>query len=171
MLTKQEKVIQVKNASTLIKESKNLVFADFTGVGIEAIRRLKKELKKTEAQFRVFKKRLLRIAFKETGIEWDPLSVKSQVGVIFLPQELSSAASAIHAFAKSLVKENIAFKILGGYNAHLKKGFTADEFTVIAKLPSREALLGMLVGVLAGPIRSLLYVLQEQGKKMVETKQ
>jgi large subunit ribosomal protein L10 len=166
MLTKQQKTEQVKKGTELLKKSQNLVFADFTGVNIESLKQLKKELKKVGADFRVIKKRLLKIALKEMGIDFDPVQFEAQVGTIFIPNELTSAAAPIYKFSKELTKKKIDFKILGAYDLLKKLSLDSQQFTVIAKLPSREILLAQLVGVLAGPIKALMYVLEQKSKKV-----
>lgn len=166
MLTKAQKTEQVKEGKKLIKASQNLVFADFTGVSVEELRRLKKELRNAGADFRVFKKRLLKIALKEAGIDFDPKQFEAQVGTVFTAKELTSVASQIYKFSKELAKKKKDFKILGAFDLINKSFLGPEQFTIIAKLPSREVLLAQLVGTLAGPIRALMYLLQEKSKKV-----
>ena len=64
------------------------------------------------------KKKLLRIALKETGVDFDPERFEAQMGTIFSPLELNDAASPLAKFAK----ENKKFKILGAYDLE-KKNF------------------------------------------------
>jgi len=170
MLTKDQKKEHVKKGKELIKESQNLVFADFTGVGVEDIRRLKSELRKSGASFKVFKKRLLKLALKENKIDFDLEKFEAQVGTVFTPNELPSVAGQIYKFSRELAKKKKDFKVLGVYNIKAKSFLDAAQFTVIAKLPSREVLLAQVVGVLAAPIRVFMYLLQEKSKKMVEQK-
>jgi len=181
MLTKTQKKEYVKQGKELIKESQNLVFADFTGVSVEDIRRLKSELRKSGASFKVFKKRLLKLALKENKIDFDPEQFAAQVGMVFTANELTSVASQIYKFSKELAKKKKDFKVLGVYDISAKSFLDPAQFTVIAKLPSREILLAQLVGALAAPIRVFMYLLSARGeisphgggqesKKMVESK-
>src|SRR3989344_3660391 len=130
MLNKAQKRQQIDLGLAKIKKSRCLVFLDFSGVTMEEVKKLKTGLRKAGATFQVIKKRLLKLAMKEAGFDFDPLQFDLQVGTIFAP----------------------------------------EEFVTIAKLPGREALLGMLVSVLAGPIRAFMYVLQERSKKVAEVK-
>lgn len=165
MLTKSQKTEQVKEGKELIKASQNLVFADFTSVGVEEIKKLKKELRTAGATFKVYKKRLLKIALKEAGIDFDPSQFEAQVGTVFTAKELTSVAAQIYKFSKELAKKKKDFKVLGAYDLAVKSFMDPAQFTVIAKLPSKEVLLAQLVGVLAGPIRVFMYILQEKSKK------
>ncbi len=171
MLTKEQKKKQVELGQDLLKKSKTLVFADFTGVDTDSIRKLKLEVKKAGATFKVIKKRLLNISLKNSGIDFDPLQFTAQVGTFFIPEDLSSVAAPIYKFAKDLAKAKKEFKVLGAYDLVAKAAVSAEEFTVVAKLPSREMLLAMVMGAITGPLRAFMYVLSELSKKTpVETK-
>jgi large subunit ribosomal protein L10 len=165
MKTKAQKAEEIKEAAELLKKNENLVFTDFTGVSFEFLKKLKVQLKKSGATFKVVKKRLLRVAMKEQGIEYDPVQFDAQVGTIFVPKSLSESASIIYKFAKEVAKAKKEFKILGAFDMKEKKALTGEEFTVIAKLPSREVLLGMVLGAITGPLRAFMYLLQELAKR------
>jgi large subunit ribosomal protein L10 len=171
MLTKEQKKKQVELAADLIKKSKVLLFADFTGVDTASIRKLKTDIRKSGATFKVIKKRLLNIALKNLSADYDPLQFTAQVGTFFIAEDLSSVAAPIYKFAKELAKSKKEFKILGGYDVLNKAAILPDEFVTVAKLPSRETLLAMVMGVITGPVRAFMYVINEMSKKTVEQKQ
>ena len=170
MLTKPQKTEQVVLAKKLVAESQHLVFADFTGVPTKMINSLKKQLKGAGARYRVFKKRLLKVAMGELGIVYDPTQFEAQVGVITIPGELTSAAGVVYKFTREVAREKREFKILGAYDLVARAAMSAEQFTVIAKLPSREALLTQVLGAFTAPLRAFMHLLEERGKKMVETK-
>ncbi|OGY64663.1 MAG: 50S ribosomal protein L10 [Candidatus Harrisonbacteria bacterium RIFCSPLOWO2_02_FULL_41_13b] len=168
MLTKAQKTKVISDTASYIKDSKNLVFADFSTVGTKDINKLKQELKKSGSKFRIAKKTLLKLALKDSGMDFDPLQFKAQVGVIYTKQDLSSIATPIYKFSKDLTKEKKNFQILGNYDLENKVFMTADEFTVIAKLPTKEILLAQVVGVMAGTIRAFMYIIDQLSKKSPE---
>ncbi len=165
MLTKAQKKQHVELGETLLKKSKTLVFADFTGVDTGSVRKIKIEVKKAGATFKVIKKRLLRIALKNLGIDFDPMQYPAQVGTFFIPEDLSSVAAPIFKFAKDLVKEKKEFKVLGAYDVATKVAIPVEEFNAIAKLPTKEVLLSMVLGAITGPLRAFMYLAQEIAKK------
>lgn len=165
MLTKAQKKEHVSASGKLVKASKSLVFADFTGAPTKEVNKLKTELKKAGATYKVFKKRLLKIALKEAGIEAQELSVKAPVATVFAPEDLTSVAAAIYKFSKDLAKLKVDFKVLGAFDREANRTIPAAEFNVIARLPSREVLLGQVVGTMTGPLRKFMVVLQEVAKK------
>ncbi len=169
MKTRKQKSQELEAGKKLLTENHSVVFADFTGVDTASLQRLKAELKKIGATFKVIKKRLLRIAFQAAGLDFNPEEFPGAVGEVFLPGEVSDGASVVYKFSRELAKAKKEFKILGAYEIAKKAFLSSEEFLTIAKLPSREILLAQLAGVLSGPIRAFMYLLQEKSKKMVET--
>lgn len=167
MLTKAQKKQHVELGAKKIKESKNLIFVDFSGVPVADITNLKNELKKQGAAFKVIKKRLLKIALKEAGIEFDPVATKAPLATIFAPGELTSVAGPIYKFTKDLKKRKIDFKVVSVFDKEHNAAITTQEFNVIAMLPSREVLLAQVAGAFAAPISAFMYILEELSKRVI----
>lgn len=162
MKTKQQKKEQIEKGLENIESNKTLVFADFTGVKVNELNSFRRALADAGARFDVMKKRLLRVAFEKKGINVNPEDFKGQVGVAFSKEGIESLASTVAKFAKEVK----AFTILGGFDAEEKKFFPGEEVTMIGNLPPREILLAQVVGTIAAPISSFLYVLQERSKQV-----
>ena len=166
-LTKTQKQEQVDLGLKKMKASENLVFVDFNKVSVENIKRLRKELKKMGADFKVLKKRLLKLALQKGGMDFDPLQFKAQLGTVFLPRDLSDFAAQIYKFSKELERAKKGeFKVLGSWNLLEKRFVDVNEFNAIAKLPSREALLAQIAMMLTMPIKQMMSVLNERSKKL-----
>lgn len=161
MLTKAQKKEQVAKSKEQIQASQALIFADFSGVSIADMARLKKALKEKGASFKVFKKRLLSIAFKDAGVDFDLMQFKAPVGTIFSESELTSVAGSVYKFSKELEKKGIPFRVVGAFDRQEMKAIDEKDFLVIAKLPSRHDLLGMTASVMSGPIRAFMYLIEQ----------
>lgn len=162
MKSREQKIQEVQEGEKLLKKSQSLIFVNLEKVSAEDLRSFKMKLKKLGAQFKVIKKRLLRIIFKENKIDFDLQSkFERQLGTIFASTDIYSIANPLYKFLKDI-------KILGAYNLTDKQFLEADLFKTIALLPSREILLTQLVGVLSAPIKMFLYILQERSKKVEE---
>ncbi|MDD5547344.1 MAG: 50S ribosomal protein L10 [Candidatus Pacebacteria bacterium] len=165
-LTKAKKKEYIDLGVSKIKDSKSLIFADFNKVGVEDVKRLRRELRKQGVDFRVIKKRLLKIALKDSGLDFDPSQIKTQMGTFFIPEDLSSIASVIYKFSKEIEKgKKGEFKILGGVDVSEKKFVEALEVIAIAKLPSREVLLSQIAMLLTMPLKQLMQALNEKAKQ------
>ena len=166
-LTKKQKVEQIDSGSKKLTESQTMVFAEFKGVSVEHFKKLRLELKKVGADMKIIKKRLLNIVLKNAGIAFDPTFMKNQLGTIFAKGDLTSVASIIHKFSKSLVKEKKGeFNVLGAYDFTAKQLVESAEFKIIATLPSREVLLAQLAMMFTMPMKKLMTALNERAKKV-----
>ena len=170
MKTRAQKETELANARELFEKSEALIFADFTKITAENLRKLRIELKKSGANFLVIKKRILGILLKEKGIDVDLKQFKTSVGTIFSEVDTEHIAGPAYKFFSGMevpegqAKDVWIKKILAGYNLVAKAPMNAEEIIYIGKLPPREVVLAQLLGMLAAPIRSFLYVLDEKSK-------
>lgn len=165
MLNKQQKKAYVALGVDLSKGAQTLAFVDFTGVSVTHFSRFKREIKKASGTVKVMKKRLLKIALKEAGIDFDPTQFEKQLATVFVPDDVSAVASIIFKFNQEMQKAGTAFAMLGAYSITDKSFIDVKEFTAIAKLPTREVLLSMVLGAATGPLRAFMYLLLEIAKK------
>ena len=166
MLTKAEKKEAIALGEEIIDKSKNILFADFTSVPTAEVRKLRILMRETGGTFTVIKKRLLRIALKNKGIDFDPWAkFERQAGMIASPLDIFEIAGKIYALVKEIAKAKKDLKIVGGVNLVTKKEITPAEFTTIAKLPSREALLTQIAFMLTMPIKKVMMALNERAKQ------
>ncbi len=166
MKTKQQKSKQIEEGGKLLKQSKGLIFIDFTGASVGDLTKLRKTMKETDTKLQVVKKKLMRIIFEKENIDFNPEKFESQMGVIFSNEDIETLAAPVYKFAKEVEKRG--FKILGAYDLSARNFIEAEMVLKIGKLPSREILLGQLVGVLSAPLKMLMYVLNEKSKQTVE---
>ncbi len=165
--SKEQKKQIVESLINKIEKSKSVVFAKFSGLQVKENEELRKELKKENSEYYVAKKTLLDLAFRKFEVE--NLNVKSlegQLATIFGYKDEVVPAKIVDKFAKN--KEG-KIEFLGGVLEN--KFISAEEVKNLAKLPSKLELYAKIVGslnapingfvnVLAGNLRSLVYVLK-----------
>ena len=161
MKTKEQKKEALEEGKKKLASSGSVIFADFSGTKVEAIRSLKRSLRESGAEFDVIKKRLLRIILQEKGIDLDPTEFESQVGTVFATDDISSVAGKVYRFSK----ESGNFKILGGLDMAKNQPFDAATVMAIGQLPPREVLLAQVLGTMTAPLRMFMYILQEKSKQ------
>ena len=166
MLTKKQKSQQIEESKKIIQDNKTLVFIDFTGTIVDDIKKLRRILLGIGSNMKVIKKKLLRVAFKESNLDFNPEQFDSQVATISTQKDISELAGPIYKFSKEIKNKN--FKILGGYDLLEKSFIEAEMVRQIGQLPSREVLFGKVVGMLASPIKMFLYILDQKSKQTVE---
>ncbi len=158
MLTKAEKQNVIEGGVESLKGSRSIVFIDFAGVKAQDINGFRRKVRDVNGEMSVIKKKLLRVAFEKSGVDFDPEIFEGQVGTIISKEDL-------YVIAAPAVKLD-ASKVLGGYDLEAKRFVSAEEVVMLGKLPSREVLLSQVVGMVASPIRSFMFVLKERANKI-----
>jgi large subunit ribosomal protein L10 len=170
MKTRAQKETELARARELFDKSQALIFADFTKITAEDLRKLRIELKKADAKFLVVKKRILGILLKEKGIDVDLSQFKTSVGTIFSEADSEHIAGPAFKFFSGMeipeggAKDMWIKKLLAGYDLKGNLALDADQIIYIGKLPPREVVLAQFLGMLAAPIRSFLYILQQKSQ-------
>ena len=149
----QKKIDTVTSLTEKIGRAKVMVLADYRGIKHKQLEELRKNLKKTEGEFTVAKNRLILRALGE----------KAEL----LKDKLTDTTAVLFAFADEVapLRELLKFFKTVGVG-RTKAGLmgssvmTDADVTKLATLPSREVLLGRLVGQLNAPIQGLHYALQ-----------
>jgi len=159
MLTRQQKEDQIEKVAAAAKASGGLLFADFTKISVDELNSLRRSLEKEGVKFMVIKKRLLKIALQKVGLDTKSIRLGEQAGIIFVPEGILSVAGLIYKFGKEMANTKKMFQISSGYDRQEKKVVTAEEFAVLAKLPSREVLLSQLAIMLTMSVRQLAWAL------------
>lgn len=109
----------------------------------------------------------MRVMFQRLGIDFTPEQFEAQVGTVLAPKSISDVAGIVYKFSRTTLgaDKKERFAILGAFDMAAKKFMDGPEVKMIGQLPPREVLLGQLMGTIAGPMRALLYVLNEKSKK------
>lgn len=162
MISRSKKEQVVKELTDLIQESKSIYFTSLSGLNVSQINNLRKSLRTINGKAKVAKKTLVDLSFKKAGLE---IKIRDNfvdsVLMEFALGDPIALAKSIWQFSKT----NEQFKILGGVMDG--KVLTVEEVVQLAKIPSREVLLGRLVSSLASPIRNFNYVLKGNMIKLV----
>jgi large subunit ribosomal protein L10 len=164
-LNKKEKEIFVAHMQDRLKRANATFLVDYQGLNVEAMNRIRKELKKVDTEFHVVKNRLLKLASQDTPT--------ASIGEDFVgPTALAITYDDIVAPAKVLVDMAKDYKEL-----EIKRGqvsdrpMNSDAIKRLAFLPGRDELLAQvlsamkevptsLVRVLNGVVVNLLHVLK-----------
>ena len=163
MLTRNQKHELVKELTENIKAAKSVVFVVFKGLKVKDATILKKSLRAAEVEYVVVRKTLIDIALKNAGIEGANIAkVEGQVALSLSVADEVVGAKIIDTFAKT--NENV--KMLGGVLG--TQLMTAAEVKALAKVPSREQLLGQLVGTLNAPVSGFVNVLAGNLRGLVQ---
>lgn len=163
MLTRNQKHELVKELTEKIKAAKSAVFVDFKGLKVKDVTTLKRTLRASDVQYVVVRKTLIDIALKNAGIEGaDIAGMEGQIALSLSNADEVSGAKIIDEFAKT--NENL--KVLGGTLGN--QLMDAAQVKALAKIPSKEQLLGQLVGTLNAPVSGFVNVLAGNLRGLVQ---
>ena len=154
MRGKQEKAAIVEELREKVGRAQVGILADFSGLTVEAMTGLRRQLKESQAELKVAKNTLLKRAAGEDSI-LTPIA-----GELAGPNALALGYADPVALAKLLVKfaqDKPLFKIKGGVLSG--QTLTIQDVEALSKLPAREVLLAQLLGVLQGVPTALVMVL------------
>lgn len=151
-LTRVQKEKVVEQAGQDLAAAASVVFVAHDGLTLAQMKELRARLQAEGGNMRVIPKRLLRLVLQQAKWDFDPVAPEGQLAVAW-GGDAVAPAKALHEFAK----KHDGLKLLAG----VLEGnmLSMQEVTSLAQLPSRQQLLGQLVGVLAGPARGLVAVL------------
>ena len=147
-----KKAQQVAEVAEQFKNASSVVVVDYLGITVEQATNLRSELRKAGVQFAVVKNSILSRAAKEAGLEGMDDIFKGPSAVAFSNEDVVAPAKILADFAKKVEALEIKAGVVEG------KVSSKEEIEALAKLPSREGLLSMLLSVLQAPVRNTALV-------------
>jgi len=164
----QKNIDQLNELKEGLDRAKTVVMADYSGIGVNDINRLRKTIVETGGELRVAKNTLLKLALE--GIEYLPTGKEGQISnisfvgptvVLFSYEDEIGALKALYDFIKEHDLPKIKFGFMGG------ELIEKEKILQLAKLPGMDVLQGQLVGVMQSPIRELVYTLHGKMQEFV----
>jgi large subunit ribosomal protein L10 len=158
-LKKVEKEKIVTDLHQRLSQAKAVFITDFRGLNVGAMERLRRDLRQNGDEYQVVKNTLFNRAAQETPMTSLKDLFVGPCGIAVSYQDPVGAAKVLADFAKD--RESFVFKggVLEG------KPISGDAIRQLAKMPSREVLLGQLlsslVAVPTGFVSTLAGVIQK----------
>lgn len=172
-MNRTEKAEQVTQFGGRATSSAFVVLTEFRGTKVSDINQFRRDLEKNGMGFRVLKNTLARRAFTDIGFAGLEGHLKGMIGVVFGNADGIASAKVLRDLLKSLPTLQVR---AGYFDGGL---LAADAVKIVAELPGREELLGMLlatiqegprqlVSVIAAPARDLVQILKNYENKLAE---
>ncbi|MDD4831099.1 MAG: 50S ribosomal protein L10 [Candidatus Pacebacteria bacterium] len=152
---------QKKQILSLLKDNvgkqTSMIFIEVSGIQTKKINQIKESLKNADAKMSVAKKTLLNLAMQDKYPQNSLKEIKKEMAVIFGFGDEVSPSKSVYESSKK--EKNL--KILGGYIRSAKDKFLLESDIIsLAKLPTKQELIGQTVGTIAAPLTGFLSVLQ-----------
>jgi large subunit ribosomal protein L10 len=158
---REKKTLVVKEAISKIRESAGIIVTNYQGLNVAQVNKLRRELEKAGAQYKVLKNTLTVKALDELAINSNFKSLFTGVTGLVFCTDYIKAIKVLTVFEK----ENAVFKIKGGYIE--QKNISIEEIKEISKLSSKEELVAKFVVLLNSPIQRLVNALNGPQKNIV----
>ena len=161
-LTKQEKAERVEQVAAMVATAKAIIVAEYRGLDVESVTKLRRQARGQGVQLRVLKNTLARRAI--TGTPFSGLSDKLVGPLVYgMGNDPVAVAKVLSTFAKD--SDKLVIK------AGAMANFVMDEAGVkaLATLPSREELLSKLMATMQAPIAQFVRTLNEVPSRLVRT--
>lgn len=149
----------VDEISANIKDAQSVVLVDYRGLTVEQDTKLRKNLREAGITYKVYKNTFMTRAFKGTACEDLIQYLEGPSAVAISTEDATAPARILAEFAKTADKLEIKAGVVEGtvYDA---KGIAS-----IASIPSRDVLIGRLLGSMKSPIANFARVMNQLAEK------
>lgn len=156
-----EKAQVIAELETKLSGSTAAVLADFRGLNVGQLTKLRRTLRASGVDYKVYKNTLIRIAADKVGVTGLDPYLEGPTAVAFAGEDPTAPARILSDFAKETKILQIKAGILKG------RAIDKAQVTQLATLPSREVLLAQVVGAFQAPISGLVNVLSGPTRQLV----
>jgi large subunit ribosomal protein L10 len=152
-MPKPNKVEAVKQIAADLKATDVYLFVDYRGLTFAEATELRARLRKTDAELKVVKNTLARIAAADAGVEGLDELLQGPTAIAYCHGDPVRTATVIQDF----IKEKKKAAVRGGKLQ--QRVLKATDVETLASLPSREQLIAQVAGAIAAPLTGLVTVL------------
>ncbi|THB79520.1 MAG: 50S ribosomal protein L10 [Desulfobulbaceae bacterium] len=152
-MNRDEKSAIVAELSDQFSRSTFSVVADYCGLTVSELEKIRKELRDCNSEIRIAKNTLLKRAVADTPNESLSDDFVGTTAIVMAYDDPVSPAKILAKFAEDHEKFELRSAVLEG------ERLTVDNIVALSKLPSKEVLLGQLLSVMNGVPTGLVQVL------------
>ncbi len=169
-VTKAQKSEILKELKENFKKANSISFTSNSGLTVAEMSELRKSLREVSASFTLAKKTLIKLAMKEVhNVELNYDLLPWQIAVICSYDDAIAGMTKTNDFIKAKADRKLG-EIKITWSSSYFEGQVQDKVATkeIASMPSKETLLGRLVGSMQAPLSSLARFLDAASKKLTE---
>ncbi|NLM53082.1 MAG: 50S ribosomal protein L10 [Firmicutes bacterium] len=162
-ITKAEKQKIVAQVKEDLEKAKTAIVADYRGLNVEQITKLRRALRAENVKFVVVKNTLAKRAAHELGIEDLDAYLEGPTAIAYGFDDPVAPAKVLVDFSKEFDKLEVKGGLLEGAPIDVTR------IKALASLPSREVLLAQVAGTFAAPMTNFAGAAQALLRKFVGT--
>lgn len=156
-----DKKALVERLKVLLSETEISILVDYKGLDVEAMTQLRADLRKEGVRLEVVKNTLLKMASEGTDTEAISDSFLGPNAIVTCKEDPVAPARILSKFAEQNDKLDIKIGAMNG------KVLTHEDIQALAKLPTREILLGQALSALNGVPTSMVNVLAQVPRSLL----
>src|SRR3954453_23374890 len=151
-MNRDQKAAAIAEIARHIREADAVFAVDYRGISVPQAADLRTRLREADATFRVVKNTLSERAADQAGADGLKELLQGPTAMTFVRGDAAAAAKALRDFRRSTQNALLEFK--GGWMNGA--ALSPPDVDAIAQLPSKEVLIGRLVGMIASPLSGLV---------------
>lgn len=149
----------VDEVSAVVKDASAVMLVQYLGITVEQDTALRKELREAGVKYKVFKNTMMNRAFEGTELDELTKDLKGPNALAISMDDPAAPARIISKYAKKIKCLGLVGGIVEG------KYMDPAALAELANIPTREVLLGRLLGSMQGTISSFARVLKQIADK------
>ena len=160
-MNRDEKAAIVAELNESFNRAKFSVVADYCGLTVSDLEKIRRDLRETSSEIRIAKNTLLRLAVTDTSCESLTDDFTGTTAIVVSYDDPVAPAKVLAKCAEDFEKFQLRSAVLEG------EKITVDDLVALSKLPSKEVLLGQLLSVMNGVPTAFVRVLSAVPQKLL----
>ncbi len=152
-MLKAEKTKLIEELKQKLQNSRSVFLADFTGLNVEDMTRLRRNLREKDIQFKISKNSLARLAASQADKAAIVAYLEGPIGLAFISGDPTWAAKIFYESFKKIEKPKIRAFLIDN------QIYTGEKLKEWATLPPKEEVLSELLATLNSPLANLVGIL------------
>jgi large subunit ribosomal protein L10 len=149
-----DKVAVVNEVRGRLEASEGALLTEYRGLSVAELAELRSDLARAGGEYKIYKNTLVRLAVADSPQASIQDLLTGPTAIAFVDGDVSAVAKALRDFARN----NPSLIVKGGI---VGDGLlSASEITILADLPSRDALLAQVAGAFAAPVQQLASLIE-----------
>ncbi|MGI6004260.1 MAG: 50S ribosomal protein L10 [Christensenellales bacterium] len=157
----KNKIGIVEDIADKFQRAKCAVLMDYRGLTVQQANDLRTKCREAGVEYKVLKNRMIKLAMQNIGIDALDAYLEGPTSVAFSYDDVVAPAKIMADYIKSANVMQIKAGVLG------TDVLDAQAVDALAKLPSKEMLVGKLLGTMSAPLTKLVGVLNNPARGLV----
>jgi large subunit ribosomal protein L10 len=149
----------VEEIANVVKDADSVILVNYSGLTVAQDTELRRNLRAAGISYKVYKNTMMRLAFEGTSCEALDQHLENTNALAVSKDDATAPVRVLAEFAKKNPKLELVAGVVEG------KYFDQNAVKALADIPSRDILLGRLLGSMQSPIANFARVIKQIAEK------